>query len=46
MIEKYIYGSFDADAIRTIDIKSAEPTWKRSMSNGRGFCLDGAMIRL
>jgi hypothetical protein len=44
MIPKWIYGNFDADAIRTIKPKSPEFTWQRSQSNGGGFCLDGATM--
>ena len=44
MISKWIYGNFDADVIRTIELKSPEFTWQRSQSNGGGFCLEGAMM--
>ena len=44
MISKWVYGNFDADAIRTIELQSPEFTWKRSQSDGGGFCLDGATM--
>jgi len=44
MISKFIHGHFDAASIKTIELKSPDFTWKRSMADGGEFCLDGATM--